>query len=248
MRLSVKAFCLALLLIAAPAIWADSVIKINIHTDAIEAMGVAESDEVNTLWLGGNKLRDDRSGQSVIVNMDDKKLYVVRHDAKVYHALDLPLDLKSLVSPEEAAQFEMMAQQMEMKVQITPTDQVKEVAGFNAKLYKIDLSNPMGMAMELDVWMSDEVGVDAAAFKKLYLEMLSAQPMGAEWIKEIMAIEGFRVQQDTKVKMMGTEFGVREELVSIEEMDAPAGTYTPPSDYKLEPFDFNAMAGGPGGP
>ena len=68
--------------------------------------------------------------------------------------------------------------------------------------------------------------------------------MGAEWIKQIMALEGFRVLQETSVNMMGTEFKMLEELVSIEEKDAPAGTYSPPEGYKLEPFDMGAMGGG----
>jgi hypothetical protein len=248
MRSSVRALLLALLVVGAPAGWADSVIKVNIHTDAIPAMGVPESDDLNTLWLGQNKLRDDREGQSVIVNRDDKKLYIVRHADKVYHQLDLPLDMKSLMSPDMAAQVEMMAAQMEMKVTITPTEQVETIAGHQAKLYKIDLSNAMGMSMELQMWMAEEVPLDTANFRDLYQELLSAQPVGADWIKEIMAIEGYPVRKVTLVKMMGSEFSVNEELVSIEEQEAPAGTYSPPAGYKLEPFDFSVMTGGMGGP
>ena len=151
MRLFTKLIVLAVLLVTTPAVWADTLITVRNHTDAIPAMGVEESDETSTSWLGTNKLRDDREGQSVIVNLDDKKLYVLRHEAKVYHALDLPLDFKKLVPPEQAQQFEAMAAQMEMKVDITPTDETREVAGYKAKLYKVVLSNPMGMEMDLNL-------------------------------------------------------------------------------------------------
>ncbi len=60
---------------------------------------------------------------------------------------------------------------------------------------------------------------------------------------EMQKIDGYVVAQDAKMSMkfMGeTTVGSTDEVVSIEEVDAPAGTFAPPADYAREEFDFMA--------
>jgi hypothetical protein len=244
MRMNLMASVAVLLLLATPAAWADTVIKMKTHTESMTPGAAPSTDEVSTIWLGTNKLREDKQGQSVIVNLDEKKMYILRHGEKIYHAIDLPLDLRAMVPEEARSQFDMMAAQMEMEVTITPTDQTREIAGYASKLYQVALKNPMGMEMDMELWLSTDLNMDVDLYKNLTMEMLSAQPMGAEWIKQILALEGFRVLQETKVRMMGTEVKASEELLSVEEMDAPANNYSPPEGYGEKPFDLMSMMGG----
>jgi hypothetical protein len=239
------ALALGFLLCFLPCTLADTFISSKTHTQGIP--GQEDKEDEGTTWLGKNKLRDDKDEMSFIVNLDQKKLYIVNHGKKNFSALDLPLDMMAMIPEDARAMMEQMASQMEMSVEITPTEETAEIAGFPARLTKVKVSNPMGMAMDIDMWMTDKAKIDLSAYKALYEEILSAQPMGAEWIKEIMAIDGFRVKQETRVKMMGTEFVTREELVSIAEKEAPAGTYEPPAGYTEEPFDIMSGLGHAGG-
>jgi hypothetical protein len=47
-------------------------------------------------------------------------------------------------------------------------------------------------------------------------------------------IEGFPVIEEADVEMAGSRFKTREELVSAETKDAPAGTYDPPAGYAAQ--------------
>jgi hypothetical protein len=242
MRLPVTMIAVALAVVV--PCWADTVITMKTHSDAVEALGAPETNETSVVWLTSTKMRQDKEGQSLIVDSDAKKMYIVKHAEAEYHALDLPLDLVAMVPEAMRDQFAQMVKQMEMTVGITPTEETREISGYAAKLYKINLSNGVGMNMDMDLWLTTDVKLDVDAYKRLTNEMLSAQSMGGDWIKQILAIEGFRVLQETTISMMGSEVKAREELVSIEEKEAPAGNYAPPADYTEKPFDLMQMMTG----
>jgi hypothetical protein len=54
-------------------------------------------------------------------------------------------------------------------------------------------------------------------------------------------IEGLVVEQQGVMTMMGNEVGTSEKALSIENVEAPAGTYDPPAGYTEKPFDFMAQ-------
>ena len=133
-----------------------------------------------------------------------------------------------------------------MQIEVTPTEETREIAGYAAKLYRVKARSDQGLELDQELWMSEAVKFDVTAYKKMAEALFSMQPIGADWKKEILAIKGFPVLQETTVRMMGNEIKSREELISVEEKEAPAGAYAPPPGYEVKPFDF--MAGfGPGG-
>lgn len=246
MRFKFAAVVLAALLLSAPLALADTVVTIRQVSDGMPGAPGMEKDETSTLWIAGDKFRKDAGEQSFIVDLAAKKLFIVDHPGKSCQTADLPLDLVKLVPEEMRAMIEQMAERMNMRVEVTPTEETREIAGYTAKLYRVAARSDQGLELDQELWMSEAVEFDVAAYKKMAEALFSMQPIGADWKKEILAIKGFPVLQETTVRMMGTEIKSREELVSVEEKEAPAGAYAPPPDYAVEPFDF--MAGfGPGG-
>lgn len=241
-RLSL-AFCIVLALACQPLL-ADSVITMKAVRSPSPGSDAGPSEETSTVWLGQNRIREDTPDQSVIVNLDDKKIFIVKHKSKSYHALDLPIDIKKLIPEEMAPMFDSVMKQMVMDVEVTPTDETRRIGDYDTKKSLVKLKSPMGLEMDLVVWASTGTGLDVDTYKRLALEMASMQPTGTEWISKVLAIPGFPVMRETTVKMNGSEMTTREELVGIEDKEPPAGIYAPPSDYKEEPFDFmSAMPG-----
>jgi len=236
---SKPALCLLIALLVPVSLpLADTVIHYKTVSQGMPGMPGTAVDEASTLWLGENRFRRDAGDQSVIVDMTAKKLFIIDHGQKNCQTVDLPLDLEKLMPAEMRKMMEGMAAQMAMQVEVTPTDQTREIAGYPTKLYRVKASNKMGVESNMDLWMTDKVKFDVAGYKELTGAMFALQSIGAEWKKEILAIEGFPVLQETTVRMMGNEMKSREELVSVEEQDAPAGNYAPPAGYAMQPFDF----------
>ena len=70
------------------------------------------------------------------------------------------------------------------------------------------------------------------------------QPGMADAVREMSKVDGLVVEQQgvMTMSMMGnTTVSTSERTSSIEELDAPAGTYDPPPDYTEETFSFEKM-------
>ena len=118
-----------------------------------------------------------------------------------------------------------------MKVQVTATGETKKVGTWNARKYKVDISNPEGLHLDTTIWASKDVA-SYQAYGKLAAALAAMQPGSGEWARQMQQIEGFPVIQEADVTMGGSRFKTREELVAVETKDAPAGTYDPPAGYK----------------
>lgn len=243
MRLKSTTILLLALLVSVSAATADTVITTRSVSEGMAGMPGTEVDETSTLWLGEGKFRKDGGEQSFIVDLNAKKLFIVDHSDKSCQTVDLPLDLSKHVPEEMRSMLEQMAAQLNMRVEVTPTDESKEIAGYSTKLYRVSARSDQGLESDMDLWMTDAIKFDVAGYKQMTEALFSMQPIGADWKKAILEIQGFPVLQETTIRMMGQEIKAREELISVEEKEAPAGAYAPPPDYTVKPFDFMAGFG-----
>ncbi len=239
------AIALALLVtlpgLASPA-GADSLFVAKSHTDAFEVAGQkqpAKDSQVRT-WISGDRLRRDDGDQSVIFRPDLKLLYLVDHESKTYSELALPIDLRKMMPPGSEAMADQIAEGMKLTVQVTAKDETRKVNQWNTKRYDVAVQSAMGMKIATTLWVSKEVD-GYASMNRLAAAMASLQPGSAAWVRELEAIDGYPVLQESSVDALGAKFGTREELVSVETKDAPAGTFEPPAGYTAQPY--NPIAG-----
>ncbi|MBW8875219.1 MAG: DUF4412 domain-containing protein [Acidobacteria bacterium] len=205
------------LLLAAPAA-ADTLLTVRSSVEGLK-MDQPTTGQVH-LWIATDKLRRDEGETSTIVRLDRGKVYVLNHADKTYLELAAP-DLQKLAAPAGAP----------MKVQVTATGETKKVGTWNARKYKVDISNPEGLHLDTTIWASKDVA-SYQAYGKLAAALAAMQPNSGEWARQMQQIEGFPVIQEADVTMGGSRFKTREELVAVETKDAPAGTYDPPAGYK----------------
>ncbi len=228
---------LFVLLLSAGIGAADLKVIKQTHQDGFTIMGQTQpaEDKQQTTWIGTNMMYMDQGDNVTIVRLDTMKLYVVDHTTETYHVLDLPIDLSTLVPPE----MQPMLAMMQFEVTVTPTDEHKQVGEWNARRYDISMTSQM-FSMKSTMWATKVAGYDPEAFNSMYVHLNSLQPGMADAVKEMGKIDGLVVEQQGLITMMGNEVGTSEKTISIDNMDAPAGTYDPPAGYTEKPFDFMA--------
>lgn len=226
---------LFVVLLSAGIAVADIKVVKQTHQDGFTIMGQTQppEDRQQTTWIGKNMMYMDQGDSATIVRVDTMKLYVVDHTSKTYHVLDLPVDLSTLVPPE----MQPMLAMMQFEVTVTPTDEHKQVGEWDARRYDMAMTSQM-FSMKSTMWVTKVAGYDPEAFNSMYVHLNSLQPGMADAVKEMSKIEGLVVEQQGVMIMMGSEVGTSEKTISIENIDAPAGTYDPPEGYTEKPFDF----------
>ena len=233
-----KAFAaLVILVLAAGTAAADLKVVKQTHVDGFTIMGQSQppTDKEQITWIGTDKMNMNQGDTATIVRLDLMKLFVIDHSRKVYHVLDLPVDLNQLVPP----QMKQMLSMMQFDVTVTPSDESKQVGEWPARRYDMTMSSPM-FTMKSTMWVTKVAGYDPATFGQMYSYLNSLQPGMADAVKEMSKVDGLVVEQAGVMSMANSEVATSEKTVSIENLDAPAGTYDPPAGYSEEPFDFMA--------
>lgn len=232
------AVTILVLTLCAGSAGADTLYTMKNHTDAFEVAGQKQpaKDAQIQVWVQGDKLRRDEDGQSMIVRLDQKRLYLVDHEDKTYSEIALPIDLRKMMPKGSEEMADQIAAGMKVSVQVTPRDENRKVNQWNARRFDVAIQSAMGMKIAMTLWVSKEIE-SFAPFNKLAATVASLQPGSAAWVAELEKIDGFPVLQETNVDALGARFGTREELVSIETQEAPAGAYEPPAEYKAQPYN-----------
>lgn len=217
----------ALLLLLASPSFADTLLTIKSRVEGLDMPGQSPESTAR-VWLAGDKLRRDDGDTSTILRLDRNKLYILDHAGKTYSELPLPVDLQKLAGlPKDALP--------KSDVQVTSTNETRKIKSWNARKVKVAVTSAAGLKLDTTMWVSRDVP-SYAAFNKMLASMAALQPAGTELSRKLEQIEGFPVLQETQAEINGSRFTAREELVSVETRDAPAGAYEPPAGYKARPF------------
>ncbi len=228
------------------AAWASDVrLVLETETSAYSIMGQqtpAESGEV-TVWISGSNVRRDEDNASYIGRFDDNELYIINHGERSYSRIELPISWTDFVSEGERAMMEQIMGSSQMDVVVIDTGERDTIGEWSVRKYTIDISGPMGIRINQEVWMTTDIDIDIVAYEKLAQELAALAPGGGDWIEEIQAIEGVAVQSDMITEVMGAEMRNRERLKSAETMEAPEGAFEPPADYRETPPGPEIMEG-----
>lgn len=218
---------------AAPPAAADTLLTIASREQ--QGPGAPAREATVSLWIGRHAVARDDGRTAAILH--DEALVLVDHASRTFSVLPLPIDVRPLIPPEMRELAGQMMHMMRMDAEITPREERREIGGWSSRRFEVALTNPMGVAVTMDLWLSEEVEVPAERVAALARALGQVQPGGGGWIEEITALPGFPVLQETRLAVGGEEVTSREELVSIEEKPAPAGAYAPPEGYSERPFN-----------
>jgi hypothetical protein len=224
-----------LVIISFAFLHADVYVKTESHTDAFEIMGKKQpaKDQVTEQWLGDKKFAQIGDGQTIVVDLTRKAMYVIYPGTKSYVEAKLPLDISTLIPEEAAGRLAMM----KMTVTVNPTDESKKVGDWNCKGYDINMTMGGGlMSMKIKSWVTTDVPFDWKALRDNVLPLfmkLGGAGMGLDdkAVDEFKKVNGFQVAMEMAVSIMGQEVKSIGQVVEISDKPAPAGAYSVPGDY-----------------
>jgi len=232
-----------ILAFAAGLAQADVYIKQNTHTDAVTMMGktTPAKDQVTEQWIGKNRFASHMENQSVIMNLDEKVMYMVNHRNKSYIPMKLPVDMTEYMPPQVA---EMMKSMMgSITVKVSPNGDTKTVAGLPCNGYDVSM-NMMMMKMNMKVFASEKVSFDwQKVAQTMMSEMLKAQMrLSDDAVKEMQKVKGYWMSMESTVNVMGQDIRSTMEVTEIAEKAPTASAYTIPKDYtKKDKFSMGDL-------
>lgn len=216
----------------------DTLITKRKITDTITAKGMEKPLQIQSelTWLGKDRLRVDLGNWSTIVRSDTQKLYQINHETRSYSVVALPVDLKKYLTADEAKKAESTLAQV--TVSVTPTSETKKIQDWTATKYTMTMTVPKRGTFTEQIWAANDVGFDSAAWFALSSNRMQLQPVGALMAAEQKKIVGFPLQIERTQTIGSNSFTGRDEIISIECKDAPAGTFEVPKDYTEKAFEL----------
>ncbi len=241
---------LYLILLMIPGIGqADIMMKQKTHTDAVQIMGQTQpaKDEIQTTWISTNKIRNDGEEGSVILRMDQGKIYFINHAKKTY--AEMPMEMSKMIDEkmkqsmeeegmeeeDQQAAMGMMQGMGQMKITITPTSEKKKIGNWNCQKYNQELVTFMG-PMKGEIWATEDLKMDYELYNKYMAAMMGKGGMFGEFMNQIVTemkkVKGIPVLTITSMEMMGASIKTTQELIEYKEVTAPAGHFELPKGYK----------------
>lgn len=251
-RCGMLAFATALILALPGLVSADVYIKQLTHTDSAKVAGqnMPARDDTVSVWLADGKALMNSKDATMLILTDQDVMYVINDKEKTYSKMKLSEagDITQLLkeqgvdveNEEQMAMMKGMMSAMQMKATVTPTNETKEIEGYDCKKYDVDFTIGMGK-MSSVYWVTPKIKIDYDMLYKIQNAMMLRMPGSLEAMKELEKMDGFPVYIETSANMMGANIKSTTKLLKYTEKTPPDGTYTLPEGYKET--EMKAMPG-----
>jgi hypothetical protein len=211
------------------------------------------------IWIGPDRVRRDGGPTSLLLRLDQRKLYFINNPAKTYTVTDLRQEGGRWVSDFASslpqghsipkAALDEMRKVWLLSAKAEPTGETRKIGSWQATRFKIAESNQAGTGqrIQLDWWIAPDLHVEDGPLRAL-MRLLAGTGMGGDaWLDTVFDLPGYPVLFERKQQQPEVEVKTREELVSVEQREPPAGIYEPPAGYRLlVPGDYKDLYGWPG--
>jgi hypothetical protein len=189
--------------------------------------GRPDETKVIKTYLTAYASRTEREGQITIMNFDTKIMYHINPQAKTYQRINMaemgkPPEMKG----EKAQKQQQMMKNMMGNIQVTPTDESRQIAGYNCQKYLVS-----GMMMNSEYWLSKDVKgyEEIKEIGKKIAGVFDENPMMKQMnIAGMMGqLDGFPVQMVMNI-MKGTSITT---LKKIEKKSLDKSLFSVPGGY-----------------
>jgi hypothetical protein len=225
---------LAVLILPAATVHADTYVKQHSHTDEYYFGGQVSPalDSENEMWLGDMKMMYATEQRIIIVDKNANTLVFANKTDSTYAETALPLEWANFVPEDFAGRLQMF----ETVGTVEATGETRMIEGFNCTAYKINAYIPyQGIKYnELDImlWVTKDIPHATATFNAISRDIFKLRNYKEDFIAELMKIEGMQILEETTHYQQGMSYTSSETAVEVSEKDAPAGTYTLPDWFK----------------
>jgi hypothetical protein len=220
-------FSVVLGLMTSSAVMADLYWESDQETKGMP--GRPDETKVIKTYLTAYASRTEREGQITIMNFDTKIMYHINPQAKTYQQINMaemgkPPEMKG----EKGQMQQQMMKNMMGNIQVTPTQETRQIAGYNCQKYLVS-----GMMMNSDYWLSKDVKgyEEIKEIGKKIAAVFDENPMMKQMnIAGMMGqLDGFPVQMVMNI-MKGTSTTT---LKKIEKKSLEKSLFSVPEGYTL---------------
>jgi len=223
---------------------ADIYIKDVVRTDTYvdgELVGSKET-AVNEMWIGDNKIAYMTPPRILILDLEEKQIFIVNRSAKTYVEAALPLDISKLLSEQVKSRFKMYKTTGTVK----ETGESKEIMDRNCKEYEVTSQAMYGDTVrgtnKFKVWATTDVSFDLGIYETMLRNLRMISNRDERYREELRKIRGIQMRIEMTTEQDGAEVKYVEEKVEMSEKQPPAGIYSAPSGFtrkdKLTSEDF----------
>ena len=231
-------FALALILAAVcvPFALAGHYIEQQTHSDAFTMMGKTQpaKDSVQKIWMDGDKMASESStgGMTIILRMDQKKIYFVNHAKKAFSVSPLPFKF-----PPE---MEKMMAAFQFKTDVQKTGETRQIGPYNCQGALMTMSGFMNLTTKM--WVTSDIKLPYENYYAMSTEMVAYSPAMREMMDKMRALGNvMTVEQEMTGEIMGAKTRTVTKLVAFKEMPVPADKFVPPTGYTEQPMDFQQI-------
>lgn len=216
---------------------ADVVLHKTTRTEAYVLKGkqVPAKESRQTVWVGADRLRFEDEATTIVVRMDQKKLWILDPRGKAYSQLDLPIDPAKFLPQEALSAYAQLA--ASTSATVTATDETKTIGAWQTRRFQIVATLPVDQKVASTVWATRDLPIDLGSYQTMN-GMLSALQIGGERLAgELRKVEGVNVRVE-RVRTVGdAELRQVEEVTSAETKDPAVDTYSVPEGWSEKPFN-----------
>ncbi len=188
--------------------------------------GRPDETRVIKTYLTAYASRTEQEGQITIMNFDTKIMYHINPQAKTYQQINLAEMGKPPEMKGDKGQMQQMMKNMMGNIQVTPTQETRQIAGYNCQKYMVS-----GMMMNSDYWLSKDVKgyEEIKEIGKKVASVFDENPMMKQMnIAGMMGqLDGFPVQMVMNI-MKGTSTTT---LKKIEKKSLDKSLFSVPEGY-----------------
>ena len=233
--------CLVMLLSQQFAL-ADMYLKQKQKTDAFSMMGQEQpAQEFETeSWISDGSMWTKMGDKGIIIK-EDGSMIMLDHIGKTYTEMNMNYEKMAQASggkmdAEDMADLkQFMNKMMDIKISVAPTEEKKQINGYNCQKYIQTMEMGMGTNKSI-IWATTDIKVDTDVYAKFTASTLANQPGMEQSINKIVhemkKIKGVQVLNETTMNMMGQEMKTLVELLEIKEGKAPSKLFLIPNGYK----------------
>ena len=200
-----------------------------------------------TAWVGSKQaVYEDGEGHRSIMTFATRTLTIIDSSEKSYTILKLD-SISSMIdqvidentdNAESAAAMKAMMQGimgtvLKGAMTVTNTGEEQKIGAWQCSRYIVSVNLPVA-ATKSDMWITEQIKIDAAAFNMVKNGMMALIPGFTDIAQEIEKIKGIPVKTVSSAQAMGSTITTTELLLESAVKQAPAAVFSIPEGFSQQ--------------
>lgn len=244
-----KCALLVVMLLVLPLIAnADYKLVQAVYVDSYSMQGqtVPAKADTNVTWLAPGQARVNQGDTaSFVILAKNNVMYMLDHKDKKYTevpvgAFSAMIEAQGSKDSTAMAQAKSMLDMMRVKAKVTPTEETQKIGDWNCLKYELAIEIAMTTSTT-EAWVTNDIDLDYDLYNWATQTMKAFLPGFDEVMTEMKKMKGVQVKSVTTASFMGVDMKTTTELLSAEEMTAPAGSFSIPDGYEKTDLKMPGM-------